>query len=425
MLLWALLILNTVMTAAAIGLVQQRSPKCLHLLTLLLISLWVAYPFKCAVLLFDPQGFMTFSHDVDAFNYALINFFYFVNMIMVMAATVLFLRKEQHDFVERVRALHPTFWLATIATVLILAYREVYLEYYVDFSLVKNELRRKSLEDQVGAGWITVLMLWGLPLVYFTLRSNANLLLRLAAVGAFVSVLLVVGSRAYLLGAVLLACVAAIGFSPLRACVVLGLLAAAAALIGMVSWSDDNQFLFLFALRRFMQTYDGFDLFATYANTQEGHPLLWGTTIFEDIFITYIPRALWESKPFLYGSNALVASMFPDLSDTEGLMATFPSGFLLEQYANYSFFGAVLAFLIFAMLARFPRPVGFKTRFIYLGLFAFAPTFFRSGASYVTLMLVLCLLALVVDVLERTLHRLLGLLRQYVAILRRPRLATQ
>ena len=424
MLLWALLFLNTAMTAAAVALVQQRAPKHLHLLSLLLVSMWVAYPFKCGALLLDPEGFMTFPHDVDQFNYALVNVFYFVNVVMIMTAVVLFLRKEQHDFVERTRALHPTFWLAAIAAVLIIAYREVYLEYYLDFSLVKNELRRKSLEGQVGAGWITVLMLWGLPLVYFTLRSNTYLLLRLAAVGAFVSVLLVVGSRAYLLGAVLLACVAAIGFSPLRACVVLGLLAAAASLIGMLSWADDNQFLFLIALRRFMQTYDGFDLFAAYLDTQGGRSLLWGTTIFEDIFITYIPRAMWEGKPFLFGSNELVASMFPDLSDTEGLMATFPSGFLLEQYANYSFFGAMLAFLMFALLARFPRPTGFKARFVYLGLFAFAPTFFRSGASYITLMLVLCLLALVVDVLERTLDYLLALLRVYVAGLRRSGLAT-
>lgn len=425
MLLWAVLFLNTAMTAVAIALVQQRSPRHLHLLTLVLISLWVAYPFKCGALLLDPEGFMTFPHDVDAFNYGLVNLFYFVNVIMFMAAVVLFLRKERHDFVERSRALHPTFWLAVISLVLIIAYREIYLEYYLDFSLVKNELRRKSLEAQVGYGWITVLMLWGLPLVYFTLRSNANLLFRLAAVGAFVSVLLVVGSRAYLLGAVLLACVAAIGFSPLRACIVLGLLAAAASLIGMLSWSDDNQFLFVIALRRFMHTYDGFDLFAAYLGTHNGRSLLWGTTLFEDIFITYIPRFIWEGKPFLFGSNALVAAMFPDLSDTEGLMATFPSGFLLEQYANYWFFGAVLALLMFALLARFPRPVGFKARFVYLGLFAFAPTFFRSGASYITLMLVLCLLALVVDVLERMIDYLLGQLRLYAANLRRFRLASQ
>lgn len=425
MLLWTVLVLNTVMTAAAVALVQYRSPRHLHLLTLVLVSLWVAYPFKCGSLLLDAEGFMTFPHHVDAFNYTVVNIFYFVNMIMFMAAVVLFLRKERHDFVERTRALHPTFWLLAISVGLIIAYREIYLEYYLDFSLVKNELRRKSLEAQVGYGWITVLMLWGLPLVYFTLRSNAHLLFRLAAVGAFVSVLLVVGSRAYLLGAVLLACVAAIGFSPLRACIVLGLLAAAASLIGMLSWSDDNQFLFVIALRRFMQTYDGFDLFAAYLDTQDGRALLWGTTVFEDIFITYIPRFMWEGKPFLFGSNALVASMFPDLSDTEGLMATFPSGFLLEQYANYSFFGAVLAFLMVALLARFPRPIGFKTRFVYLGLFAFAPTFFRSGASFITLMLILCLLALIVDVLERTLDFVLGLLRQYVASLRHARLATQ
>ncbi|MBL8267296.1 hypothetical protein [Steroidobacter sp.] len=415
MLLWALIVVNTLLTGAAVALVQRRSPNHLHLLSLLLVSLWVAYPFKCALLLLDPDGFMTFTHEVDVFNYGFVNIYYFVNMLACMAAVLLFLPREQRDFTERSRALHPTFWLLLISVVLIVAYRDIYVEYYLDFSLVKNELRRKSLEAQVGYGWITVLMLWGLPLVYFTLRSNASWLLRAAAVGAFLSVLLVVGSRAYLLGAVLLACVAAIGFSAVRACIVLGLLGIAASVIGMLSWADDNEFLFLFALRRFMQTYDGFDLFAAYVQNQQGQPLLWGQTIFEDIFITYIPRFMWEGKPFLFGSNALVASMFPDLSDTEGLMATFPSGFLLEQFANFSLFGVLFAFLLFALFSRFPRPIGFKSRFVYLGLFAFSPTFFRSAASFITLMLVLLLLAVIVDVLERLLDYALGLLRRYLA----------
>ncbi|WP_161966105.1 hypothetical protein [Steroidobacter cummioxidans] len=423
MLLWTLLFINTVLTGAAVGLVQWRSPNHLHLLSLLLVSLWVAYPFKCALLLFDPEGFMTFPHDVDQFNYLFVNVYYFVNMLACMTAVLLFLPREQRDFTERTRALHPTFWLLAISAILIIAYWGIYVEYYLDFSLVKNELRRKSLEAQVGYGWITVLMLWGLPLVYFTLRSNANLLFRAAAVGAFLSVLLVVGSRAYLLGALLLACVAAIGFSAVRACIVLGALGVAASVIGMLSWREDNEFLFLFALRRFMQTYDGFDLFAAYLQIQDGQPLLWGKTIFEDIFITYIPRFLWESKPFLFGSNAVVAAMFPDLSDTEGLMATFPSGFLLEQYANFSFFGVLLMFMLFALLSRFPRPVGFKSRFIYLGLFAFAPTFFRSAASFITLMLILSLLALVVDALEQLSAYITSLLKRYLANMRNSGLA--
>lgn len=406
----AVFVLNLLLTACAIALVQRRSPGHLHLLSMVLVSLFVAYPFKCLLVSSDPWGFMTFEHDPDPFNYLFINIFYFVNVLACMLAVTFFMpRAERNARFGTEVGFHPTFWLLSMSVVLIVAYRELYFDYFLDFSLVKNELRRKSLEAQVGAGWITVLMLGGLPLVYFTIRSRAPLLMRGLAVGLFVSVLLVVGSRQYLLGSVLLASVALMGFSPVRALTVLGGLAAAASLIGMASWHEDQGFILTMALERFMHTYDGFDLFAAYL--QSSHRLLWGSTIFEDIVITYIPRFLWPGKPFLFGSNELVASMYPDLSDTESLVATFPSGFFLEQYANFSYFGVLLAFAFYALLCRFPNTSRFKGRFVYLGAFAFTPTFFRSGASFITLILMLSLLAFVIEGLEFALAGTLTLAR--------------
>lgn len=407
--LWLVLVLNLAVTVLAIVLIQRRSPGHLHLLSVVLVSLLVAYPIKTMMIMADPDGFMTFQHDRDVFNYFFVNAYYFINILACMVAVILFMRSKRRDMSDLQAYLHPTLWLIIIAVGLILAYREIYADYYLDFSLVKNELRRRSLEAQFGQGWITVLMLCGLPFVYLTIRSGGNLIVRLAAVALFVSVLLVVGSRAYLLGAVLLACVARIGFSPVRVCGVLGGLGLAAALMGMLMWNEDPQLFMILAARRLMQTYDGFDLFAAYLQTDR--PLLWGSTLWEDIFITYIPRFIWQSKPFLFGSNGLVATMFPDLSDTEILVATFPSGFLLEQYANFSVFGVLVAFLLFALLSRFPNLSGFKGRFVYLGLYAFAPTFFRSGASFVTLLLLLTFLAFVIEGLERALARALNPVR--------------
>lgn len=412
MILYLLLALNLAVTVGAIALIQSRSPEHLHLLVLILVSLLFAYPFKTLLVVLDPDGFTTFAHDPDRFNYIVVNLYYFVNVLACMIAVAVFMRREPRVIDTDPHELHPALWLLIIGGALVIAYRDIYFDYFLEFSLVKNELRRKSLEAQVGYGWITVLMLMGLPFVYFAIRSRGNAILRAAAVGLFVSVLLVVGSRAYLLGAVLLASVALIGFSPVRSGLVLAGLAVAGAVIGMISWGE-NEFLARFALQRLMQTFDGFDLFAAYLQTER--PLLWGETIFEDIFITYIPRALWADKPFLFGSNELVATMFPDLSDTEGLLATFPSGFLLEQHANFSFFGVLAGFALYAYLCRYPDLRRFTGRFVYLGLFAFAPTFFRSGASFVTLLLVLTLLAFIVRGVERARTGFVRLLQQYLA----------
>jgi hypothetical protein len=409
---------NLALTGVAIALIQSRSPGHLHLLSVMLVSLAVAYPLKAVLLLLDPVGFTTFAHDHDQFTYLVVNLYYFGNVVACIAAVVVFMKAERSAVWNVDVVSHPTSWLVVISVVLIAFYADVYVDYYLDFSLVKNELRRRSLEAQVGAGWVTVLMLCGLPFVYFSVRSCAPFFGKAVAVLLFASVLLVVGSRAYLLGAILLVAVAMFGFSLLRTSAVLSGLAGVGAVIGMLSWGDDSGYVARTALQRFMHTYDGFDLFAAYLEMDR--PLHWGSTIVEDVFITYVPRFLWEGKPFLFGSNAVVASLYPDLADTRGLLATFPAGFLLEQYANFWLFGVVSAFLLFGLLSRFPRRDHFRGRFVYLGLFAFAPTFFRSGASFLTLFILLTVLAVVVEMLERSWACVMRQLGVYVSELRTP-----
>jgi hypothetical protein len=79
---------------------------------------------------------------------------------------------------------------------------------------------------------------------------------------------------------------------------------------------------------------------------------LWGATLWEDLTLTYFPRALWDGKPVVYGFLSAQESIVPGLYEDTHREATFPPGIVAEGYVNFGVFGAVLLPLLGAAVLR-------------------------------------------------------------------------
>jgi len=78
--------------------------------------------------------------------------------------------------------------------------------------------------------------------------------------------------------------------------------------------------------------------------------LAWGSTYVGDLVYTWLPRAVFPWKPERYGAVVVQDRVAPDLMDSVG--ATFPTGFLVEAYANFWYFGVFLVPLGLAIVFR-------------------------------------------------------------------------
>jgi hypothetical protein len=78
--------------------------------------------------------------------------------------------------------------------------------------------------------------------------------------------------------------------------------------------------------------------------------LAWGSTYLGDFVYTWLPRAVFPWKPERYGAVVIQDRVAPDLRDSVG--ATFPSGFLVEAYANFWYFGVFLVPMGLAIVFR-------------------------------------------------------------------------
>jgi hypothetical protein len=149
-----------------------------------------------------------------------------------------------------------------------------------------------------------------------------------------------------------------------------------------------------------MHTFDGADILNIYIDGQQSR-LYFGSTIMEDIFITYFPRLIWEAKPYLFGGNRITADMMPDLQNVQEIMATFPPGLFLETYANFGIFTFIFFPVLGATFAWVSDKRRLQTPFYYaffVSLCSMSPCFFRGIGSIISFVLpvslLLCFLAL-------------------------------
>jgi thiol-disulfide isomerase/thioredoxin len=98
------------------------------------------------------------------------------------------------------------------------------------------------------------------------------------------------------------------------------------------------------------KTFDGFNFLSNALSRV--HDFVYGKTLVEDWFWTYMPRALIPGKPDVYGIVAAQEMIIPGTNASLGGSATFPPGILAEGYVNFGVAGVLLIPFAAALLAR-------------------------------------------------------------------------
>jgi hypothetical protein len=98
-----------------------------------------------------------------------------------------------------------------------------------------------------------------------------------------------------------------------------------------------------------------FDMEVLFEQTLMNAPgLEYGSSWFEDIVYTYVPRALFPDKPIVYGTTRTQAEVAPEITGGVMLTGTFPIGVWGEAYLNFGYIGIfVTLFVLGAMLKYF------------------------------------------------------------------------
>ncbi len=122
----------------------------------------------------------------------------------------------------------------------------------------------------------------------------------------------------------------------------LGVLTLVGLLLGYVRGVDEQAGGALQPVVFFSQTFDMAEsLELSVSRIKEPH---YGITWAEDMVYTYIPRAVFPSKPMVYGATRLQAEVYPELTPPgEVPIGTFPVGAWGEAYANFGPVGVLIA----------------------------------------------------------------------------------
>lgn len=79
-----------------------------------------------------------------------------------------------------------------------------------------------------------------------------------------------------------------------------------------------------------------------------------GSTWFEDIVYTYMPRALVPDKPLLFGTTRAQAIVAPSITNNQiDLISTFPIGIYGEAYLNFGIPGVLIILFLLGMMLKF------------------------------------------------------------------------
>ena len=151
----------------------------------------------------------------------------------------------------------------------------------------------------------------------------------------------------------------------------------------------------LLALNFLSATFDMQEMFAHVLSTRSLHTFYYGGSWFQDVILTYIPRAIFTFKPELYGSTLLEYEVLGRELSAIGL-ATFPLGIYGEGYLNFWYFGVIfvvfftgyiLGFLFSSILGHGmsgPTIYNFWPVFIYLATSANTLGYLRSFGQYIS-----------------------------------------
>lgn len=94
-------------------------------------------------------------------------------------------------------------------------------------------------------------------------------------------------------------------------------------------------------------TFDMSELFQETIKYSDNHGYEWGLSWAEDVFYTYLPRALFPNKPVKYGVFRVQDEVVPDLTPENGLFtSSYPIGTWGEAYINFGLPGVMIILFV-------------------------------------------------------------------------------
>jgi hypothetical protein len=141
------------------------------------------------------------------------------------------------------------------------------------------------------------------------------------------------------------------------------------------------------ALEFLTHSFDSFEFLAPAIQRTSIFGSLGGQSLIEDIFWTFMPRALVPWKPDEYGAVRVQNFLQPELAEISVAQSTFPAGYLSEWYVNYGIFGVVLISILYGIVLRIAREGIFTSRpkllplLIYGGIVLNLVSLFRSSSQ--------------------------------------------
>jgi oligosaccharide repeat unit polymerase len=219
-------------------------------------------------------------------------------------------------------------------------------------ALFSAEVRNAILGQLLGRGisffFVFLMPMFGLAILYYTMRSKGARR-RLLSGAVFLVTLFTmafIGGRIQLLG-FLVGAFALYHYRvrrlSLRTQIALMLtVGLAGGILGILLAPETYSVRSPYDIvRRLSGTFDSGDQLVIAFDRIENY--YWGQTIVEDVAITYVPRAVFPSKPIVYGTTRLQEAVLPGIIISEGgYGGTFPVSVLAEGYANFGLAGLML-----------------------------------------------------------------------------------
>lgn len=373
----------------AVFLTGQRAGTRKELLLILLFGLFAAYPLKAFLLHTDPLLFATYE-DYRPVPHRIESYLAYIAFVALLSVGFLIPRTAASDPRPTLRSRGGWAYLNLLNAAALLLVALTFSGITSPTELLGAAARRQFLDAQQGSGWSSLLIVFSIPLLVLGHRSKKPLIFFLAFSCAFVA-LLVIGSRIYLFGYVIAFLICRFALSLRATLVMLSAFGVLGSIVYMGFVGDTFGDVGAMQMLAFvMHTFDGADILSSYVNNGQ-HRLYFGSTIVEDLFLTYFPRAIWEEKPYLFGAIRVTTDLFADLSDVQAIGATFPPGLFLEMYANFSILALLLPLPLGALLAwlsdehrNSADPLFFA---LYVSLCSAAPGFFRGIGSIIAFVL--------------------------------------
>ena len=159
------------------------------------------------------------------------------------------------------------------------------------------------------------------------------------------------------------------------------------------------------AISMSISAWDSFEFTVLAQNQLRTRDLRWGSTYFQDVMYSWLPRVLFPSKPERYGIVLIQDDLAPELEANVG--ATFPPGMLVEAFANFGYVGLFIIPLLIGIFCRavYIRFAENDAFWIVLLSFLFSTlASFRSFGGFLSLLLanaiVLCVVIALCRVME-------------------------